>query len=371
MYVRSLSTAEELQRYVDFGREVYGRNPNWVPPDSQHLTKVLGGQGGFGPDSQVQAFWVEEGGRVLATLAAVRDEAYNRRWNEQMGHLLFFEALPDRDEAVESLLRAAGDWLRARGCLAARLSFLVGWQMPLTIDAYDAVPTIFHTYNPPYYHSYIKNGGFKTECGVVQYQVRFTPELAGRYREMIARATNAGVTLRTWDFDRLEEETQTFTDIGNETFRSHWGFSPMPLAAMRGLTVGLKDFLVADFNAFAEAEGQTVGAVYSLPDLNQALHRMRDKAIEENFPEFQQHLRNIDHGVLLVIGVKESYRGRGVNLALAARSFLAMIERGYTTGSYTVVLDDNWPSRRTAEKLGARVTRNFNIYRKELMRSAA
>jgi hypothetical protein len=137
---------------------------------------------------------------------------------------------------------------------------------------------------------------------------------------------------------------------------------------MRGLTVELKDFLVADFTVFAEADGQTVGAVYSLPDLNQAFHRMRGKAVEEHFPEFRRHLQDVEHGVLLVIGVKDGHRGRGVNLALAARSYLAMIERGYKTGSYTVVLDDNWPSRRTAEKLGARVTRNFIVYRKELTR---
>jgi ribosomal protein S18 acetylase RimI-like enzyme len=185
---------------------------------------------------------------------------------------------------------------------------------------------------------------------------------------MIARAAGSGVRIRPWDFDRLEEETVTFADIANETFHAHWGYSPMPTAAVRGLTVELKDFLVADFNVFAEADAQTVGAVYSLPDLNQAFHRMRGKDIGENFPELQRHLREIDHGVLLVIGVRESYRGRGVNLALAAKSFLAMIEHGYKTGSYTVVLDDNWPSRRTAEKLGARVTRNFNIYRKELTR---
>ena len=365
--VRSLSTAEELQRYVDFGQEVYRQNPHWVPPDAHHLTGLLGGQGGFGSGSQVQAFWVEEGDRVLATVAAVTDEAYNRHWSEQMGHLLFFEALPGQDEAVESLMRSACDWLRARGCQAARLSMLPGMQLPLTIDAYDTVPTIFHTYNPPYYHSYIKNGGFMTEKGVVQYQIGFTPELAGRYREMLKRATGSGVSLRSWDFDRLEEETETFTSLVNETFQAHWGFMPLPAAVMRGLTVELRDFLVADFTAFAEAEGQKAGFVYSLPDLNQAFHRMRGKAIEENFTEFQQRLQEIDHGVLLVIGVKQAYRGRGINLALAARSYLAMIERGYKTGSYTVVLDDNWRSRRTAEKLGARVTRNFNVYRKELI----
>lgn len=367
MYVRSLSTAEEFQRYADFGQEVYLRNPYWVPPDSHHLIRLLGGDGGFGPDSKIQAFWVEAGERVLATVAAVRDEAYNRHWSEQMGHLLFFEALPDVEEAVESLMRAACDWLRTCGCQSARLSMLPGMQLPLTIDAYEAIPTIFHTYNPHYYHSYIKNGGFRTEQGVVQYQIQFTPELGARYREMVERATNSGVSLRSWDLDHVEDENKAFTELGNETFSGHWGFMPLPAAVMSGLTVELKDFLVADFTAFAEVNGQKVGFVYALPDLNQALHRMRGKALEENLPEFQQHLQEIDHGALLMIGVKQAYRGHGINLALAARSYLAMIDRGYQTGSYTVVLDDNWPSRRTAEKLGARVKRNFNVYRKELM----
>ncbi|HZI19371.1 MAG TPA: hypothetical protein VEY09_12325 [Pyrinomonadaceae bacterium] len=368
MQVTTLSTAEELERYAGFGHEVYRDNPHWVPPDAHHLTELLAGRGGFGPRLQVQPFWAEESGRVLATVTAVVDEAYNRRWDEQTGHLLFFEALPGQDGAVEALVAAACDWLAVLGCRAARLSFLAGWQMPLTVDAYDAVPTVFHTYNPPYYHSYVKNCGFVTERGVVQYQVRFTPELAERYRVMVGRAASGGVTIRPWDFDRLEEENQTFTDVANESFRSHWGFSPLPATVMSGLTTELKDLLVADFTAFAEADGQTIGAVYSLPDLNQALHPMRGRSIEENFPEFQQRLQAIDHGVLLIIGVREGYRGRGVNLALAASSYLGMIERGYKAASYTVVLDDNWPSRRTAEKLGARVVRNFNIYRRELAR---
>jgi ribosomal protein S18 acetylase RimI-like enzyme len=139
---------------------------------------------------------------------------------------------------------------------------------------------------------------------------------------------------------------------------------------MRSFTVESRDFLIPEFMAFAEVQEQKVGFVYSLPDLNQALHPMRDKSLEENFPEFQERFQQIDHGVLLIIGVKQEFRGRGLNLALAAHSYLGMIDRGYKTASYTVVLDDNWPSRRTAEKLGARVTRNFNVYRKELSSSS-
>ena len=46
--------------------------------------------------------------------------------------------------------------------------------------------------------------------------------------------------------------------------------------------------------------------------------------------------------------------------------FLATMARGYRSASYTTVLDANRPSRRTAEKLGGRIRRNFVVYRREL-----
>ena len=367
MQVKKLSTPEDFERFVDFAKEVYRDNPYWVPVDKHHVVKLLAGDAGFGPQCVVQAFAVEHRDRTLAAVAALKDETYHRHWNEKLGNLLFFEALPDQNEAVEALMRDACEWLRERGCTAARLSMLSGVQQPLTIDAYDVVPTGFHTYNPPYYHSYIKNSGFVTERGVVQYEVQFTPELEDHYREMVKHATDAGVVVRSWDFDRLEEEGAAFGALANETFSTHWGYMPLPDAVMRAFTVGFKDFLIPELMGFAEVDGERVGFVYSLPDFNQALHPMRDKVLEENLPEFQQRFGEIDQGVLLIIGVKQEFRGRGINLALGAHSYLAMIERGYKMASYTVVLDDNWPSRRTAEKLGARVTRNFNVYRRELM----
>ena len=366
MQVRSLSSADELDRYVTFAEEVYRHSPHWVPPDVHHLTNLLAGQKEAGPHWHVQPFWVESEGRILATLTAVVDELYNRHWNERTGHLLFFEGLPDCDAGVAALFRTACDWLRAQGCRAARASFLYAWQLPWTIDAYDVVPTVFHTYNPPYYHAYAKNAGFRTEQGMVQYQIAFTPELAARYREMVARAGAAGAVLRPWNFDRLHEESVLFRQLLNETFAGHWGSPQYSPAQMHAFAVGMKDLLIPDFLAFAEVQGEDVGFVFSLPDLNQAFHRVHGTSADESPAALSRALHEIDHGVLQIIGVKESHRGHGINLALAATSYLAMIERGYTTASYTIVLDDNWPSRRTAERLGGRVSRNFIIYGREL-----
>jgi len=365
MRVKKLSTPEELERFVDFPREVYRENAYWVPGDKNHLIKLLSGNAGFGPQSEIQAFAVEDGGRIVATVAALRDEAYYLHWKEDVGHLLFFEALPDQGDAVDELIDSACEWLLARGCVAARLSMLAAVELPFTIDAYDVVPTCFNRYNPPYYHGYVKNCGFVTEHGLVEYETQFTPELEQRYREIIRRANDSGVIVRSWDFDRIEEEGEAFAALANETFSAHWGFMPLPDAVMRGFYIDFRPFLIPEFLVFAEVDGRRVGFVYALPDLNRALQPMRDKVLEENFPEFQQRFQEIDRGALLIIGVKKEFRGRGINYAIAAQSYIAMIAQGIKTASYTV-LDDNWPSRRTTEKLGGRAARNFNVYRREI-----
>ena len=70
---------------------------------------------------------------------------------------------------------------------------------------------------------------------------------------------------------------------------------------------------------------------------------------------------------VLAIGVRESDRGRGVNLAMASYGYLELVRRGAKYLSYTLVLDDNWPSRRTAEKLGAFVCANYVAYRRNFL----
>jgi hypothetical protein len=70
----------------------------------------------------------------------------------------------------------------------------------------------------------------------------------------------------------------------------------------------------------------------------------------------------------LGIGVREPARRQGVNLAMAARAYLELARRGHQYLSYTLVLDDNWPSRLTAEKLGATVCNNYLVYRRNLKR---
>jgi hypothetical protein len=367
MTVRQLGSHDEFQRYVAFAAEVYRDTPAWVPPDQHHLVQQLDGQGMGAGRTRIQPFWVEDvGGRILATATAVIHESSNAHWQEAVGHVLFFEALAGQEAASHRVLDAACGWLQQQGCAAARFGFLYGWQLPFTIDAYDEVPTIFHTVNPPYYHRYVKDAGFATESGQVEYIIHFTPDLASRYERLVADSVAGGAVMRPWRLAEASSEARLFTDVYNATFGSHWGAPPFSAEDSEGLITGMRDLLVDDFTVFAEVNGATMGAVLGLPDLNQAFHRLKTAPGTADAEAFAAALGAIDHGALLVIGVLEGARGTGLNLAMAARVFLAMMARGYRSASYTTVLDANRPSRRTAEKLGGRIRRNFVVYRREL-----
>jgi len=45
-----------------------------------------------------------------------------------------------------------------------------------------------------------------------------------------------------------------------------------------------------------------------------------------------------------------------------------MAQQRMKYAGYTLVLDDNWPSRRTAQKLGGSITSNFVAYRRDFQK---
>jgi GNAT superfamily N-acetyltransferase len=112
---------------------------------------------------------------------------------------------------------------------------------------------------------------------------------------------------------------------------------------------------VLDTSVFALLDGRPVGFCFVIPDdpshAGFAAGRVQRPSEKLN---------------ILAIGVRQPARGRGVNYAMAGYAFLELVRRGSSHVSYTLVLDDNWPSRRTGEGLGGSLCANYVAYRREL-----
>lgn len=358
--VERIHTTESCEKFAAMPMEVYGDRDAWWPPDVGNEVDLLQGRSPLAANLELAPFWALRAGKPVARVTALVNRRYVEHWGERIGHLTQFEALPGQDEAATAVLAEASAWLRSREMRAARSGFAAFLDYPYAIDNYGSLPSFLLRGNPDYYHRYFKNAGFQTEKGLADYTAALTADALDRYRRMVVAARQSGTLVQSWREHGFAAAIDAWTDVTNAAFASHWGWHPVTRAEVRPMLMALEETAVADLSTVASVEGRVVGAVFSVADLSPALARVRRGC------QLSPDRGGGTRGALINIGVLEGYRGRGISLALAARSFLTMAQQRMRFAGYTLVLDDNRPSRATARKLGAHVTSNFVVYRREL-----
>ena len=348
--------SDALTEFVLFHDRVYAsRGARWQSILPFELP-FLQGQSAFNADRTLRPIVAREGGEIVARAVALVDQRYMRHWNERVGHVVQFEAMPGSRKATRLVLDAASEWLAQQGMEAVRAGFGV-LEFMFTTDAYEALPPSFMRHNPAYYHALLKDAGFETEKGGVDYKIAVRPELVARWESALEAARRGGFDIVPLKDVPESRRVREFSATWREAFASHWGISPTSDEEYAEMFAGLAPTGVLDTSVLAYREGTPVGCLWVAPETTflAATAPGRDVRPDEKLN-------------FLGIGVLEPARRRGVNLAMASYAYLELVRRGATHVSYTFVLDDNWPSRRTAEKLGAEVCASYVAYRRNLRR---
>ncbi|HKN00967.1 MAG TPA: hypothetical protein VJX23_10660 [Candidatus Binataceae bacterium] len=101
--------------FLLFEDQVYQhRSARW-PARIPLMLPVLRAESPFNHERTIKPFVARDGDRIIARCLALIDRGYNRHWSERLGHVCWFEAMPDTRDAVKSMMDAACEWLRAMG----------------------------------------------------------------------------------------------------------------------------------------------------------------------------------------------------------------------------------------------------------------
>jgi hypothetical protein len=344
---------DALSEFVLFRDRVYeNRSIRW-PANLANGLALLMRESAGSEDRTFCPIVVRDGADIVARAVAVLDARYNSHWNERLGHIISFEAMPDTREAVRMLMDAACEWLQHQGTEAARAGCLGVTDTPFVVDDYESLPPILLRHNPAYYHRLLKDAGFETERGWVDYKMPVTPELTARYESALEAARRGGFEIVPVGQIPEKRRIPEFTDTFNDAFRFHWGFEPTSETQFAETFSDLAPLGINELSLIAYHGSAPVGALFIIAESTEGAVVNPPRTVQES-----ERLN------VLGIGVRNSHRGRGINLAMASYSYLELIRRGATWLSYTLVLDDNWPSRRTGEKLGGVCCANYLTYRR-------
>lgn len=369
--VRPAVSWRDHRRFQRLAWSIYAGDVNWVPPILAQERQLLGwGQHPFYDNAEVVTLLAERGGRVVGRLAVLVNHVHNRKYSERRGFFGFFECVDDAAVAG-GLFEAGEDWLRQRQMTTVRgpVNPSLNYTCGLLIDGFDSPPCFLTTYNRPYYAALLEACGFTKAQDLYAYEMapHLLQDLVDRYKPAVLSVLDRpDMVIRSIDPARLQQEIGTYLDIYNRSLDGTWGFTPLQPGEARHIASELQHFIEPQFAAFAEIDGQPIGAVFALLDFNQILGHLNGRLFPFGIVRLMTGRRKITTVRAMAMTMVPGYQDAGLSVVLIDHLTGPAKQWGIRQWECSWVLESNRRSRGTLERAGMKRTKTHRIYDKAL-----
>jgi hypothetical protein len=168
---------------------------------------------------------------------------------------------------------------------------------------------------------------------------------------------------------RFEEEARTILDIYNDAWENNWGHVPMTEAEFSQLARDMKQIIDPKIIYMLEDQGKPVAFSITLPNINLALKHVKSgRLLPGGILQLLLRARygGIHEGRTPLMGIKQSYQGKGLDAILN----LAIIEdgpkNGYLSSEMSWVLDTNKPLLNAVQSFGGVCDKEYAMLEKPL-----
>jgi ribosomal protein S18 acetylase RimI-like enzyme len=366
MHIQQVETTGDLRRFIRFPYRLYRDDPIWVPP----LRTEQWGQ--FNParnpmldHCDYDLFLLIDDGRVIGRVSAFVDSLAVKHWGAPIGLFGSYECVDD-PQASRLLLGMARDRLHERGMARMRGPWsFASQEWGLVIEGYQPPPVIMAPYNPPYYNRQLADFGFKKAKDLVVYYADVSEgyRVPDRYLTLTDRVQERyGISMRSLDKSRFEEEILTLVSVINRSIADNWGFYPVTRAEALAIAHDLKPIVHVDAVLIAEGpDGAVIGFSVPLPDVNVLLRGLNGRLLPFGWLKLLWGLPRLRAYRLWALGVVPEYHGKGIDALLYRRTHEVLSPRRARV-EVNYVLEDNLPMNNALRKLGVKNLRRYRVY---------
>ncbi len=352
-------------------RELYP-NSHWVPPLMMDRRDYLSPtKNPFFEHADVALWIARKNGRDVGRIAAVEDRDWLEFHQDGAGYFGMFEC-PDDPEVAKALFERARAWLRDRGLarMIGPMDLSTNYVCGVLIDAFDRDPGINMPYNPPWYDGLIQGQGLRKAKDLIQWHIELkdpVPPRVERIAEMIKKREN--VTVRAMSFADWDAEVGRALEIYNDAWEHNWGFVPVGEKEFRHIAKDLKMVLHPTLPLIAEVEGRPVAFALIIMNVNPVLKKLDGKLFPFGIFRLIWDLKvvnKVDSGRLILMGIREGYRRRGLDSILFVEMHRRSKALGWWGGEIGWTLEDNHMVNRAIESMGSKPAAHYRLYEQEL-----
>ena len=347
--IRKVQTKKELKEFIHFANDLYKGDeyyaPSLISDDYNTFDPKKNGAFDF---CQAQMFLAYKEGKVAGRVMAIINNRANETWKVKQVRYGWIDFIND-EEVAKALLDAVAAWGKERGMtdIAGPLGFTDFDPEGMLVEGFERVATIIGIYNYPYYPQILEKLGYTKETDWMEYRITIPDELPERYykyADIVIAKNKLNVRKVTRRMVNKEKYGRKFFKLINETYYKLYGFSLLSdkqIDAYTKLYLGLLDTRMVSF--IENEKGELVAAGVTMPDLTAALQKCGGKL----FPFGWFHLlkaifwKPCDTLDMLLVGVREDYRGKGLNAVLVTDLYPRLKAMGFKYAETTAELETN------------------------------
>ena len=363
--IQEVKNKKDLMTFIRFPWKIYKGDRYWVPPLIKDQLLKFSPNHPFHSHSEMILFLVHQGGEMVGRIAGIIDHHYIEFHQEKVGFFGFFESIADH-EVAETLLSRVRDWLKGHG-----IEKMIGPMNPSTndecgllIEGFDASPCLMMPYNPCYYPSLLEDFGLKKVMDLYAYWLDKYSFQEDRMKRITDRLLKSELQLRVRPIDlrHLDGELKIIKEVYNQAWSKNWGFVPLTEEEIDEMAKNLKPLIVPDLVLFAYHGEEPIGFSVALPDYNQVLKHLNGKVGLLGALKFLYISRKIKTVRVMLLGVKQAFRKKGVEVLLYIETFRRGPQAGYPQGECSWILETNTPMQHGIEAMGGRRYKTYRIY---------
>ncbi len=365
-------SSREVMRFLKVSYGIYRDDPNWVAPLLLDLKKVFTDANPLFEHAVMQLWIATRGGQDVGRIAGIIDHNHNREAKEPAAFFGFFESV--NDPAVSKrLFETVCGWAREAGLprVLGPMNPTTNDECGLLVEGFDSPPVLMMTYNPRYYVALVEAEGFRKAKDLLAFHMdlaKIPMDRLGRIAAKI-RQRNPNLTFRPVRRKTLQQDLAKVKEVYNAAWEANWGFVPMTDAEVDFMAARLKPLLMEGLIWLAEAGAEPVGFLLALPDYNVALQPLRGRLLTPKVLGFIPYLlgwKCPPRTRVITLGMKESYRGKGLESAMLIEGLRVGIEAGVRESEASWILEDNVMMCRVLEAIGGRVYKTYRLYERQV-----
>lgn len=365
--VVSVSKARQMKDFLRLPFRVYGDDPNWVPPFSSEVRRILDERRNpYFTHAQSRLFVGYREDAVVARVAIIVNRLHQEKFGENSAFFGFFESMNDPD-AVRYLFDAAEEYARSQGVELLEGPFNPNHysEVGMQIDHFGTPPTFFQPYNPSYYNDLLKKIGFRVSAIFhTRKNENISQSIHERNRTKVPPSQMGSYSIRSFSKKDFHAELERFREVNNDAFSSNWHFLPLSKEEYLFSAKYLSLVTSPDLIKIVEYNGSPVGVLHCVVDVNPALRKLRGKAGPLKLVRFLRERRKIQKLIIFSVGIKKAYQ-HGRAYWFICNSFSQMCMK-YKVIETTWMSEDNSPAIKAAEYFGLKPDKHFAIYTKNL-----